>query len=147
MAGRYAKPETNLKIEKATISSDGPIRITDDSEWTWLQLWDPPKKRQISGKYLFFSQSRELLIQIAKSEIRSHGFSDAKVSKNPPGHDDVLCLYWADDSRKVELAQRHGGSQNLRYRYWKSDADTEAGKYSEQFLASKVSVDRVLFNA
>jgi len=46
----------------------------------------------------------------------------------------VLCLYYADDSRKHELAERNQHEYKVKYRYWKSDSDTLKGKYSKEFL-------------
>jgi len=48
--------------------------------------------------------------------------------------DHVLCLYYMDDSRKHELAERNKQEYGVRYRYWKSDSDTLKGKYSREFL-------------
>jgi len=52
--------------------------------------------------------------------------------------DYVLCLYYSDDSRRGELATRVKTDYStfpVKYRYWKSDDDTRAGRYSEQFLS------------
>ncbi len=105
--------------------------IMEDEDWTWIQ--DTEHGFSITGKYLFFSSDRRLLVNIGKAEVGLHGFHRAKVSKNPVG-EDVLCLYWENDSRKNELVERHNQTQNLAYRYWKTNKDTEAGNYSEQFL-------------
>jgi hypothetical protein len=72
------------------------------------------------------------LLELCRTEISQHGFEAAKVSQNPRNHDYVCCLYWHDDSRKQELFERYRNSENIRYRWWKSNADTQAGKYSEQ---------------
>ena len=88
---------------------------------------------EITGKYLFFSEDRELLLKIARTEIRENGFKVAKVSRKAAKTDHVLCLYWVDNSRKRELAGRYRHrEEEVRYRYWKSDADTRAGIYSNQ---------------
>lgn len=88
---------------------------------------------KITGKYLFFSEDRALLISIACFEIREHGFKAAKVSRHPK-NDYVLCLYWTGNDRKQELAKRYRHREKeVRYRYWKSDADTRAGIYSTEF--------------
>ena len=110
----------------------------------WLRVGDAwntgsflgNKSAGITGKYLFFSPDQDLLIEIIEDEITNHGFSSAKVIQEPKGDDYVACLYWRDDSRKYELAERHKNTPNLKYRYWKSDADTRAGKYSKEFLTT-----------
>jgi hypothetical protein len=57
----------------------------------------------------------------------------------------VLCLYYKDDSRKHELAQRQEAEYpDIKYRYWKSDEATLKGEYSSEFL-SKLSEDEKEF--
>lgn len=113
-----------------------------DTSWFRLCLDGPMEK--ITGKYLFFSADRELLTTVAESECSEHGFFAAKISVSPSGSEYVLCLYWFNDSRKKELAKRHGKTANLKYRYWKSDEATKRGEYSEQHLQSKINDERHL---
>ncbi|QNR65414.1 hypothetical protein IAQ67_16090 [Paenibacillus peoriae] len=82
------------------------------------------------GKYLFFSNDRGSLIQIAETEIKHNGFYWAKVVDEPqtPSSGYVLCLYWNDDSRLDELKERYHDKIK-----WKSDEDTRNGKYSEGY--------------
>lgn len=110
------------------------IRIFD-GYWIWLRIEDKLTK-VISGKYLFFSENKEKLLEIATNEIENHGFQMAKVNDNLlEGQTEyVLCLYYGDDSRKHELADRNKQKYGVKYRYWKSDADTLNGKYSKEFL-------------
>jgi hypothetical protein len=91
---------------------------------------------QITGKYMFFSPDRELLVRIALDELESGAFHEAKVPMEgyDLGGEYVLCLYYADDSRKHELAEKYGDWANLKYRYWKTDEATLDGRYSEEFL-------------
>ncbi len=102
--------------------------------WVWFFRKDKPKYK-ITGKYLFFSPNTQRLIDIAVEELENNGFHHAKI--NPPerriGGDDVLCLYYKDDSRKQELADKYRDAPDIRYRYWKSDEDTMEGKYSKQY--------------
>jgi hypothetical protein len=58
------------------------------------------------------------------------------LTKLSTQRDHVLCLYYANDSRKRELTERYASTANLRYRYWKADANTLAGRYSQAFLDS-----------
>jgi hypothetical protein len=90
----------------------------------------------ITGKYLFFCDDKNKLIEIAINEMKNHGFHHAKVNdKLLEGQTEyVLCLYYEDDSRKHELAERNKQEYGVKYRYWKSDSDTLKGKYSKEFL-------------
>lgn len=107
-----------------------------DGYWLALRLADPPPY-QVTGKFLFFSEDAGLLLDIAVAEIIDHSFHHAKLNPvKPPGQSDhVLCLYYTDDSRRHELAERNRSEYHARYRYWKADTDTHAGRYSQQFLA------------
>jgi len=120
-----------------------------DGYWEWFDRSDivtVPYK--ITGKYLFFSLNRDLLIEITINELENGGFHRAKThmaSVTPPSGEYVLCLYYKDDSRKHELANKYGNRSELKYRYWKSDADTLAGKYSKQFLNKLPSNEQKMF--
>jgi hypothetical protein len=103
--------------------------------WIWLRSREK-LTYGITGKYLFFCDDKNKLIEIAVNEIEKHGFHYAKVNdkllKGQTEH--VLCLYYEDDSRKHELAERNKQEYGVEYRYWKSDSDTLKGKYSNEFL-------------
>lgn len=77
--------------------------------------------------------------KIAIEEIENNGFHHVKVNMEgkKQGIDYVLCLYYKDDSRKRELADKYKGQSDVKYRYWKSDEDTLKGNYSEEFLSKK----------
>jgi hypothetical protein len=94
------------------------------------------EQEEITGKYLFFSSDRSRLLEVAREELLEHGFPYAKVplEGHRIGEEWVLCLYFKDDSRKLELEKRYPPSSGVRYRYWKSDEATLAGQYSEKFL-------------
>ncbi len=111
--------------------------------WIWVHSSDRPDYK-ISGKYLFFSEDRERLLEIAKNEILNHGFHRAKVNSRLLGKstEHVLCLYYWNDSRKSELAERQKVEYpDIKYRYWKSDEATLKGEYSKEFLG-KLSKDQ-----
>lgn len=114
-----------------------------DGYWIWLFSEDKPKY-EITGKYLFFSSDKDKLIEIATNEIEKHGFHRAKVNmsllKGQTEH--VLCLYYKDDSRKYELAERNKREYGVKYRYWKSDIATLRGQYSKEFLEKLSKSDR-----
>ena len=103
--------------------------------WDWLS-GDQPAPYEIAGKYLFFSLNRNILLSIARNEIKRHGFHLAKVNTHRylVGKEYVLCLYYKDPSRKIELAKRYKNAPGVKYRGWKSNAATERGEYSPRFL-------------
>lgn len=109
------------------------VRTVFDGYWLWFLSKEKPPYN-ITGKYLFFSENIDVLKEIALEEISKNGFHHAKVNIHLLGKntEHVLCLYYKDDSRKHELAQKYQG--RVKYRYWKSDEDTLKGKYSEEFL-------------
>ena len=90
----------------------------------------------ITGKYLFFHEDPKILEEIAREEIENSGFEVAKRNTRLLGTSTeyVLCLYYVDDSRKIELAKKYQEKTGIKYRYWKSDEDTRKGKYSKEFL-------------
>jgi len=124
--------------KKQTLISKNVIRI-DDEYWRYYIRFSK-KKPIITGKYLFFSESEEELERIALEELENGGFFYAKINtdEHKKGNEYVLCLYYSDDSRKFEMADKYKCNKKIKYRYWKSDEDTRKGKYSEEFL-SKLS--------
>lgn len=125
------------------------IHIERQAHWTYYHRIDLPQtpaefqydrqRGEVTGKYLFFCPHRDWLIELVKDEIAMNGFAVGKINNIKEGEDWVLCLYWKDDSRKWELATKYPNSERcaLKYRFWKSDADTVAGKYSPQHLAAQ----------
>lgn len=111
------------------------MKITFDGYWIWLFSEEKPNY-EIAGKYLFFSSDKDKLIEIATNELEKHGFHEAKVNMNllEGQTEHVLCLYYRDDSRKYELAERNKEEYGVKYRYWKSDEATLKGQYSKEFL-------------
>ena len=122
--------------------------------WDFFLKGDNPKD-DITGKYLFFSKSKKVLKRVALDEIKNHGFNFAKIDHKPLSSDlkHVLCLYYKDDSRKWELANRYKDAwgrrnkEELDYRFWKSDLETEKGEYSKSFLDKLSKEDREAFSA
>jgi hypothetical protein len=121
----------------------------NDGYWEWFERSDVPAvPYEITGKYLFFSNNRDVLVEIATYEIENGGFHQAKTTMagiDPISGEYVLCLYYKDASRKYELAEKYRGRSELKYRYWKSDIATLAGKYSKQFLYQLSPEDKKRF--
>jgi len=94
-----------------------------------------PKAIGDTGEYLFFNTNSEELEKIAIDEIENNGFEAAKISAEIGKFPDyVLCLFYKNDSRKDELAEKYQRKNGTQYRYWKSFEDVEKGKYSKQHL-------------
>lgn len=115
-----------------------PLVICADDYW--IRFGNPKQSSSftgnLAGKYLFFCKNQDTLKKLCEYEINKHGFEIAKVSKNGNNGEYVCCLYWINDNRKYELANRYKHRKDIKYRYWKSNADTRAGKYSKQYLQS-----------
>ena len=114
--------------------SDNVIRC--DREY-WHYYYRVAKSEpEITGKYLFFSESKDELEKIVINELEFGGFFHAKINtdEHKKGKEYVLCLYYADDSKKFELANKYKNNPNIKYRYWKNDEDTLNRKYSKEFL-------------
>ena len=123
------------------------VKIEDTGHWIYILSEKKPNYVN-TGKYLFFSKNKERLVEIAKNEILKHDFHVAKVNNSLLGSNTeyVLCLYYSDDSRKSELAERHREKyHDVNYRYWKSDVDTLKGIYSEEFLSKLNKEDKERF--
>ena len=122
------------------------MKMMFNGYWIWLMSDEKPDYK-ITGKYLFFSPIKNKLIEVATNEIEKHGFHRAKVNMNllkgQTGH--VLCLYYEDDSRKNELAERNKKEYSVKYRNWKSDEATLRGQYSKEFLEKLGESDRRYF--
>jgi hypothetical protein len=124
----------------------GPeVRVSSDGYWEWYVRKDITEQERmaITGKYLFFSPNRNLLVDTAMDELRYHGFKTAKIilTDGRRGTDFVLCLYGEDDSRKHELAARHKGTTALKYRYWKSDEETRREAERKEFDTDEEFID------
>lgn len=122
------------------------MKVMFSGYWIWILSEEKPNY-EIIGKYLFFSSDKDKLIEIATNEIENHGFHRAKVNMNllKGQTEHVLCLYYKDDSRKHELAERNKEEYGVKYRYWKSDEATLRGEYSEEFLKKLSKSDRRYF--
>ena len=115
------------------------MEIKNNGHWTYIINEDVKLTSPIIGKYLFFSSNKEELIELAKTILNDFELSRAKVpTKSRQNTDYVLCVYSIDDNLKYKLKQYETNS--IRYRYFKTDADTKAGKYSNQYL-NQISKD------
>ncbi len=81
--------------KKQTEALNEHVISSCDGYWEWFERSDItllPYK--ITGKYLFFSRNRELLVETAVGELENGGFHQAKthmVGITPPSGEYVLC--------------------------------------------------------
>jgi hypothetical protein len=127
--GRPRRQTMNTKVVSENVTSHS------SNQWEWFSRSGPPPY-EISGKYLFFAAERGQLVELVIEELEHGGFHEAKIPIEGRnfGTDYVLCLYYKDDSRKHELANKYRNRQGINYRYWKSDEATLKGQYSAGFL-------------
>jgi len=80
------------------------VQIYTDGYWEWFRRNDL-LDYEITGKHLFFSEDRDLLSVIAIDEIQNNGFHLAKIPMKGKNRSPeyVLCLYFKDDSRSLNL--------------------------------------------
>ncbi len=96
----------------------------------WVYFGD--YKVHTEGKFLFFANDPDILKKIVLDELQN-GFYVGKISVKPRNEMYVLCLYDESDNRKHELFHKYGARTDVKYRWWKSNADTLAGKYSKEY--------------
>lgn len=122
------------------------MEITTYNDSCWIRFYNKSVYMpNILGKYLFFSDNKNELIKLANELLVKYNLYTAKVpSSNIPnkskGFGFVLCLYDKDDLLKQELKRFE--SETISYRFFKSDNDTRANKYSTQYLTSKRTLDK-----
>lgn len=100
--------------------------VQESTSWTWIG--DTTRGDEFNGddngKYLFFDSDRQKLIELAQAEISTGEYVLAKVAREARDNEYVLCLYWYDDSRKHQLADKY--RDVVKYRYWKDNATTRS---------------------
>lgn len=100
----------------------------------WLRIQSDGSRQAVTGKFLLFSDDPAALFEFAYEHVTRRGFSSAKVSAKPSSMGThCLCLYDISDKRAAQVQAAAG---SLTFRGFKTDADTRAGRYSEQHLAS-----------
>ena len=114
------------------------MKVYEMLGWEWFDSGEC-KRGGNTGKFLIFSLERDVLCRIAKDEVSNGGFNRAKVilEEGKIGTDYVLCLYARDNSRLDNMRKKYGQRADIRFKNWKSDEDTRAGKYSPQFVANR----------
>jgi len=117
------------------------METSNSRGWFWIKNNEETQNRNdITGKYLFFSDDKNELINLAKIVLKKYSLLIAKTPSidtpnNSKGFGFVLCIYdtenrYCNDLKKLE-------TDTISFRYWKSDNATRAGNYSKQFIASR----------
>ena len=112
-----------------------------DKWWTWIIGSGHDRNEPVAGKFLFFSADRDRLLEIARAEVETGLFPRAKVRSKQAriGSDYVLCLLAKNRKRAKYLATKYPDSDGVKFRFWKSEADTLAGVYSDQYWEDKAA--------
>ena len=116
------------------------IEIVDTRHWMWIVNHDCSEdklkllKEEIEkefhgtiGKYLFFSENRDELIELAEKLLTTYNLARAKTAAElKSGYTEyVLCVYDSGPNLVQEMKQY--ATDTIKYRYWKSDEATMKG--------------------
>ncbi len=116
------------------------IEIVYTRHWKWIVNHDCSKdklslmKEEIEkefhgtiGKYLFFSENRDELVELAEKLLTTYNLARAKtaIELNPGYTEYVLCVY--DDRPNLVQEMKQYVTETIKYRYWKSDEATMKG--------------------
>ncbi len=114
------------------------INLQEISKWIYI-INRNAFNMDISGKYMFFSDNKEELIELGKKLLIEYDLFAAKIpntdipNKNP-GFGFVLCVYAKDDTL---YSMKHYSTETISYRGFKSNYKTQQGIYSQEFLTNK----------
>ena len=108
------------------------IKCKDEGYWIYLRNPDVEEKG-VTGKYLFFSQDRELLLRLGITLLETYKLPAAKMpnKENQTGKDCVLCVY--DYTPRYKGLFKLYDTPEIKYRYWKSDEQTNK-EYSQRLV-------------
>ena len=81
------------------------------------------------GKYIFFSDNRDCLIELGKEILLKYNLYHAKVPLKNKGtggknYTYVLCIYDSSPKLKQKFWEEYSCRNNINYHYWKSDKNT-----------------------
>lgn len=114
------------------------IALTETPGWLYL-INGNSRNKDITGKYLFFSDNKQELIELGKLLLEEFDLFTAKVPtsdtpNNSKGFGFVLCVY-AKDSTLFKMKKY--STETISYRGFKSNWKTQQGIYSTEYLKSK----------
>lgn len=128
-----------VSVQCSGFMSEG-IEIVDTRHWKWIVNHDCSEdklnllKEEIQkefhgtiGKYLFFSENRDELIELAKKLLTTYNLARAKTTAElKVGYIEcVLCIY--DDGPNLVQEMKQYATDTIKYRFWKSDEATMKG--------------------
>jgi hypothetical protein len=107
----------------------------------WVHVHAPDAEWYFGmGKYQFFERDPWVPVSVVVSEITQHGFRHAKIGCRPGSFDEyAYCLFGDDDSRERELLHRWRGW--IKYRWWKSNKQTQRGVYGGRLQMTDKDID------
>lgn len=131
---------------------------TENSDWEFYLTKRPTKRTELylaelrksrygkSGKYLFYSKNRNLLLKLGKRLLITFELPEFKVSKKyrndePRSMEFVLCVY--DSAPDFLSIMKKYGTNGVFCFGWKSNSQTLAdfeAKYSEKYLGRLIDV-------
>jgi hypothetical protein len=117
------------------------MELIETKNWIYIQNPSSTQNRKsIKGKYLFFSDNKQELIDLAKNLLSELDLIKGKVpqrnnTRTSKGFAFVLCVY--DSKNRYSNFLKTLETKTISYRYWKSDEATRNGAYSKQYLKSK----------
>jgi hypothetical protein len=98
----------------------------------------------IYGKYMFFSDDRELLVMLGKRILFDNMLYKMKVSiettikSKDIGFNHVLCVY--DYIPRHLYMMKQYEIPKVKYLRWKKEKETKKGMYSEQYAANQFAI-------
>ena len=90
------------------------------------------------GKYLFFTpETARELEKIIVEQLQQRPYRAAKIPTKPAKKEDwVLCLYQDDNRYWYDLREKYHNPPVIRFRGFKTDAQTRRNEYSDRFKNS-----------
>lgn len=137
------RPES---LRDHTALPEGITRVTDGSWVVYHSEHELSHDRTASdadtheaGKYLFFApENVRQLETILLEQLQQRPYSGAKIPTIPGKKQDwVLCLYQDDNRYWYDLREEYHDPPTVRFRGYKTNAATEQGEYSDQFMDSR----------
>lgn len=85
---------------------------------------------------MFFSESLIDLLVLSKHLLETYWLPVAKVplAEKKIGKEFVLCVYDKNSELKGKMAISIKNKKNIYFRGWKSEEETQSGKYSKKFI-------------
>lgn len=100
---------------------------------------------EIIGKYLFFASSKKLLVSLGLEIMKKFGLPSMKVPStntpnDSPGFEFVLAVFDTSNHQQFDIDRFLTSDRRwktINYRWFKTNAATNAGKYSKEYKESQ----------